>query len=260
MYEYSDLQQVRHINSNSNIHKYVLNIDSKKWRALIKNEDCRFFKHNRNILKQLSNTPEVIIKISSWDSDVLKNEYSLSTKLKHINVIEHICYFEFEEDIIHYLCDVENKEDIQEHNAVIISKYYTRSTFEDVVLSSKQIILFLYTALFVHNLSFTRLNIENIHVEELSKSKKLCYTINAKYYEIRTDRIIKLDILSDAVKLERAPSYTEFNQLYKNLLTILQGNDNMIDFISSLIQVNNYHPINPTKILDTVLSYLDVLV
>lgn len=261
MYEYSDLQQVKYINSNSNIHKYVLNVDSKKWKDLIKNEDCRFFKHIKNIHQNIvRNTSGVMIKISSWDSNVLKNNYALSQKLGHINIIESICYFEFEEDIIHYLCDVENKEDILQHNAVIISKYYKTGTLEDIPLFSKQIILFLYTALFVHHLSISNLNIDNIQIEDLKKPKKLCYVINAKQYEIRTDRIVKLDTLFDVVELHNTPSYSEFNQLYKNMLAILQGNENMIAFISSLIQVNQYHPIHPVKILDTILSNLDTSV
>ena len=236
---------------------HIITIPNKRWSDLIKNEDCRFFLHTKNVLQKLTKYPSVYLKMSNWNSRDLRQGYEMSLKIKHHNLIRHICYFEFEEDIINYLYENIGHEDIYEENAVILSPYYRKCTILDInnMDNMKQIILFLYTALFAYNISFNSVDINDMYIEELKKSKTLEYSINGKQYYIKTKTIVKIDALHHATNTDTMGD-VQYNLLYKNISSILEQTSlhaNLLDLVKSFIQENG-HTVHPIRILNTILS------
>ena len=93
---------------------------------LTKNEDLLFLKVNsksyyKSLLKSFYSG--IIIKILDWDNDLLKKEYFISIKLKKIiNFIDYISYFEFEDNFVDYINNI-NKHNISNNTDIYIDKY-----------------------------------------------------------------------------------------------------------------------------------------
>lgn len=241
---------------------HTITISSKRWSDLVKNEDCRFFLHTKNVLQKLTKHPSVHLKMSDWNCRDLRRGYEMSLKIKHHNLIKPICYFEFEADIINYLYENTSQDDIYEENAVILLPNYRKCTIPDLnnMDNMKQLILFLYTALFTYNISLDSVDINDIYIEDLKRSKTLEYLINGKHYYIKTKTIVKMDVLHYATNTDTLRN-AQYNGLYKNISSILEQTTlhaNVLDLVKSFIQENG-HTIHPSRILDTILSSLYTL-
>tara|TARA_B110000858_G_scaffold189264_1_gene235768 strand:- start:65 stop:844 length:780 start_codon:yes stop_codon:yes gene_type:complete len=173
---------------------------------LTKNNDLLFLQINsKNYYKSLlkSFNSGIIIKLLDWDNNLLKKEYLISIKLKHIiNFIDYISYFEFEVNIINYINNINNiniynsseneyinkfsdeKSVIMMHN---YSLYHTDFTdFTDEININNiyiQLILALYSAYINHNVYFNYLNSDFIYIiKNKSKKKYRYFQKNKKVY------------------------------------------------------------------------------
>lgn len=152
-----------------NVSKKHIYINDIEIRDFLNNHDLRFFKHQKYLLnKMLDIDSGFYVKLFSWDSTILLNSYEITNKIKHINIVKPLCYFEYESDIIDYLNNTKFNE--FEESSVIISKYYSpvlEKIFEKDVLL--QIILLLYFVFFKYSIGFQEINIDNIYIDILKK-------------------------------------------------------------------------------------------
>jgi hypothetical protein len=247
------------------INKYHAHVEKHKWAELMNQDDLRFLKCTKNILDILLHQHNgIIIKLSTWDSPILKHDYIISKKIKNVNFVKHYCYFEYEEDIFKFLCSDKYDEDIYNETAIIISPYYKNIT---EVLNSelnaviiKQIILALYSALFVHYIEFKKIDIHNIYVESTNKPFTIRYKIGDNSLNIKTNHIVKIDAFStsEIVYIHEKHNY---KQLYINIIDILEqfnSNElsNLINFVKDFIG-NTENIVNPIRILHGILFHLD---
>ena len=254
---YSALQQV--------IRKYHLYVEKHKWSELMNQDDLRFLKSKKNTLDALLHHHDgVIIKLNTWDSPVLKHDYVMSNKIKNVNFVRHYCYFEYEEDIIKFLCSDEYDEDIEDiHNetAIVLSPYYKNVI--DVLDTNiiKQIILALYSALFVHYIEFKKIDIHNIYVEYVSKPYTIQYKLGDNSLSIKTNHIVKIDAFSTS-EIVSIHEKRNFKQLYINIIEILEQLNleelsNAISFVKDFIGNTTENIVNPIKILHGILFHVD---
>lgn len=192
MYKYKRLKQL--ICVNKPISKFEIFISSSKWKELFINQYLRFFRHNRY---KICNDSICIIKLCAWSDSYLLNDYKISKKYKHLNMINHECYFEYEEDIIHFLCNdlTINKqfEDINEFNSVLITPKFKSFEYSDID-NLNQIVMFLFFLFYKHGIGFKEINIqENILIDKLITNKTIIYNIEGIKYKILTNNIIKFD-------------------------------------------------------------------
>jgi hypothetical protein len=246
------------------IQKYCLSVDKHKWADLINQDDLRFYKSNKQILHLLTNgANDIMLKISTWNHPILKHDYVMSNKIKNINFVQHYCYFEYEEDIIKFLCahEYEEKiEDINNESAIILSPYYI--SVLDIPLHSsivKQIILSLYTALFTYYIQFKKIHINNIYVENKHKIVGIHYKLENPQY-VNTNYIVKIDEYSNSELVYKHEKHN-FKQLYTNVVSILEqfkSNDlmNAIEFVKDF-NTTTEHTVHPLKILHGILFQID---
>jgi len=135
-----------------------------------------------------------IVKIDSWDYNTLLNDYEICNKIKHVNVMKPFCYFEFEFDILSYLDDNKNHNEMFEDISVIISPYYIHVrdflTDKSVIL---QIIYFLYMIFFKHGIGFKKINIDNIYIDVVDRPKNIKYVFNDVSLSVKTKHIVIFD-------------------------------------------------------------------
>jgi|LakMenE01Jun11ns_1017448.scaffolds.fasta_scaffold9959347_13 hypothetical protein len=249
---------------NLQIQKYCLHVNKHNWADLINQDDLRFYKSKKNILNILTNDRNgVMLKISTWNHPILKHDYFMSKKIKNINFVQHHCYFEYEEDIIKFLCAHEYDKDIEDINndsAVILSPYY--SSILHIPLNSsivKQIILSLYTALFTYYIQFQKIDINNIYVEKTDKIVGIHYKLENPQY-VNTNHVVKIDEFSNSEMLYKHEQHN-FKQLYTNIVSILEqfkSNHliNVIEFVKDFNTTTN-HVVHPMKILHGILFQID---
>lgn len=200
---------IKVMNSTTNLKKFHIIVDPSKWSEFIGDRDMRFFKHTKTLLQNLNDSPNGhMIKLSSWDSQLLKKCYYLSKKYRHPNLLRYECYFEYECDIINYLLDGVESEQFEE-SAVIITPYFMPITeaFQDmdesaILLCIKQIVLVLYTMLYNNKLFFKNINVNNIYV-----SVNLTTPVTIKYEspsvnKVKTNYIVKIDEYSNAIRVD----------------------------------------------------------
>ena len=123
-------------------HIYINDIEMCE---LVNNNDLRFFKHQKYLLNKMLDTNNgFYVKYCTWDSNILLNDFELCNKIKHINVIKPLCYFEFEDDIIDYLENTHLRQ--YEELSVIISEYYdpVKENMENKVILLQIILLLHY--------------------------------------------------------------------------------------------------------------------
>lgn len=259
---FSDLQL---LTDDGSIKSYRLNVCDQMWQELVKKDDLRFFKHSRNVVDELKKHKAngVILKLCHWNLPNLHNDYMLSKKIKHINFAKYICYFEYEEDIIHCLMNNSEAEDVYDDNAVVILPMYSSKVKDaikhfikdtnDIIL---QIILSLYYALYCHNITFIGICIDNIYIDVTQKMTTLKYEFSGFKHKIQTRQIVKLDIFRNAQETsEIKPQH--YRQLYNNILQILKelnASSELIDFIQGFVSHQNDEKIVcPMKVIDSII-------
>ena len=193
-----------------NFYKKINNIDSfvylpdkkENFYDLTKNEDLLFLKVNsksyyKSLLKSFYSG--IIIKILDWDNDLLKQEYSISIKLKDIiNFIDYISYFEFEDNFINYINNINNHNNhninfnhddyvnkyTDEKSIIIMHNYsfYNINYINEINILNiyTQLILALYSAYINHRIYFLNLNKDFIYIIKNNSVKRYRYFIKTK--------------------------------------------------------------------------------
>jgi|TARA_B110000093_G_scaffold175848_1_gene210669 hypothetical protein len=166
---------------------------------LTKNEDLLFLKVNsksyyKSLLK--SYYSGIIIKILDWDNDLLKKEYFISIKLKKIiNFIDYISYFEFEDNFVDYINNI-NKYNISNNTHIYIDKYTDEKSViimhnyslnniyyidkKNIINIYTQIILALYSAYINYGIYFLNLNNDFLYIVKNRSIKRYRYFIKTK--------------------------------------------------------------------------------
>lgn len=258
---YRDIYQ---LSDDTQVKAYHLFVNDHKWQELVKQDDLRFFKHNRNIITDLKKQKAngVILKMCNWNSNKLKNAYTVSKQFKHMNFVKYMCYFEYEEDIIHFLlnCSDTVLEDVYSDNAIVIIPGYKNilsvkpTNIADIII---QIILSLYYALYCHHISFIAISIDDIYVDDVCKLTNIKYEFNGFMHKLQTKYIVKLDIYKNS-NPTRTIKVEHYRELYDNILSILKdlhAKDELIDFIQEFVsQTSDTRIVCPMKVIDTILS------
>jgi len=250
-YPYHNIKVMK---STTNLKKFHIIVDQSKWSEFIGDRDMRFFKHTKTLLQNLNDSTDGhIIKLCSWDSQLLKICYDLSRKYRHPNLLRYDCYFEYECDIINYLLD-NGESDKFEESAVIITPYFRPiiEAFEDmdvstILLCIKQIVLVLYNMLYIHKLLFKKVDINNIYVN-LTTPVTIKYT-SPNVNKIKTNYIVKIDEYSNCVRVDYISNIypdnlrmlivavlRQFKSNYTQMIadTILRCNSNADDIIMDI--------------------------
>lgn len=166
---------------------------------LTKNEDLLFLKVNsksyyKSLLKSFYSG--IIIKILDWDNDLLKQEYSISIKLKDIiNFIDYISYFEFEDNFVHYINNINNhninynQDDYvnkytDEKSIILMHNYslYNINYIDEINILNiyTQLILALYSAYINHGIYFLNLNKDFLYIIKNNSAKRYRYFMKTK--------------------------------------------------------------------------------
>lgn len=166
---------------------------------LTKNEDLLFLKVNsksyyKSLLKSFYSG--IIIKILDWDNDLLKKEYFISIKLKKIiNFIDYISYFEFEDNFVDYINNIDinnisNNADIyidkytDEKSVIIMHNYSLNNIYyidkKNIINIYIQIILALYSAYINLGIYFLNLNSKFLYIVKNRSAKRYRYFIKTK--------------------------------------------------------------------------------
>lgn len=260
---YKDLLKI--LSDGDKIRSYHLYVRDHKWQELVKKDDLRFFKHSSNVVDDLKKQKEngIILKACHWNYADLHNDYMLSKKIKHANFAKYICYFEYEEDIIHCLMNnaIIVLDDIFDENAVVILPHYSSNVKECSLLQTtsdifKQIILSLYYALYCHHISFTSVSADDIYIDKTHKMTNLKYEFAGFKHKMRTNQVVKLDFFRNAQETsEIKPQH--YRQLYNNILQVLKdlnAKDELIEFIQEFVShPNDDRIVCPLKIIDTII-------
>lgn len=228
MYNY---QNIRKLNtsycSNINELEYHIYINDRKWREMINNEDLRFFKHRKTMLHDvLKNNNGNVLRIGSWNSLKLARDFTLSQKYKHVNLAKYDCYFEYEMDIIHYLCNEhEYPEDEMDELAVIIKPYLTpikefQNNDMDMALLLKQVLSIVFLMFFKYRVGFENINLNNVCVKKENKLHNIVYDIGNICFTIKSKNIVKIDEYRNMVRY-KSLNESEYKQLNKNIKNIL---------------------------------------
>lgn len=232
MYNYPNIRKLKTSycsNSNSkNELEYHIFINDRKWRDMMNNEDLRFFKHNKMLLNNVfQNDNGHVLRIGSWDSLKLANDYTRSKKYKHINLTDYECYFEYEMDIIHYLCnDNEYPMDDMNEVAVIIKPYFISiNDFHcndlEMIALLKQILLTVFLMFFKYRIGFQNICFDNIGVKKYNKKHNIVYDIGHKSYSVKSKNIIKIDEYRN-IKKYNSLNHEEYKELNKNVKKVLE--------------------------------------
>lgn len=216
---------------------------------LSKNTDLLFLKVNSKSYYKLllkSFNSGIIFKILDWDYDLLKQEFIVSIKLKYIiNFIDYISYFEFEDNFIHYINNIDNDN--------ISSKYIDKCTDEKAIIAMHnysiynidyidvknienifiQLILSLYSAYINHNIYFSNFDNNFIFIVK-NKSKK-----HYRYY-IKTNKVY----LNNCYYKILICDLSSYNYCYNDDINI---DDIIINLINNLCIFNKKQTISRKK-------------
>ena len=252
MTEYN-FNNIKRISSGENFDKYHIYVVKTKWLELFNNEDIRFFLHSKFLLNDLiENYTGHVIKISSWDLYDLRTEYELSKKCKHPNLVRYNCYFEYEEDIINYLCDHQDFCDLHQDSAIIIHPYYTPLWYDIDLNILKQIIFTLYTLLYKFKIELKSINMMNIFMEERQNSLNIKYIINEYKLQLNSKNVIKIDEYSNAVVVKHIDENNE-KQLVSNISNILlQINSEISSRLYKIVNKNRNNLLKLLKLIESI--------
>lgn len=249
----------------SNIIKYHIHVPCDKWREFINNSDLRFFKYKKHLLNDLLSTKQdgVIVTMISWNYKYLKDAYALSNQIKHTNFANYLCYFEYEEDIIQYLCPYDTV-DKNEETAVLITaahKMFMKLDLERYELYEviKQILLSLYLAFCEYNLCFPYISIDNICIEYVHKPSKIKYKVNDKKYIVESKLIVKIDEFVNTRRIYKTQTtFYDIYMFYTSVVSVLQQISekyditNIVNFVLDF-QIADERIIHPMKTIDMIL-------
>lgn len=215
-------------------HIYINDIEM---RELVNNNDLRFFKHQKYLLNKMLDTNNgFYVKHFTWDSNILLNDFELCNKIKHINVIKPLCYFEFEDDIIDYLENTNLRQ--YEELAVIISEYYdpVKENIKNKVILL-QIILLFHHIFFNFKICFKDINIDNIYFQNLDKPKNVKYNFLNQSFRIQTQNIVIFDDFYNSFKTDDQQYFNEFMDKIMKKYTDFRNHSDNIDCIDKLNQI-----------------------
>lgn len=240
-YNYPNIEPLNSSSKSLCFHVYV---DESKWSEFIGDHNMRFFKHGKTLLQNLKESVNGhMIYINSWDSQEFRNNYNLSKKYKHPNLIKYECYFEYESDIINYLFDKEDPDQLEE-SAVIITSYYTPfiNTLmyiddSDILICIKQIILVMYTMLYKHKVYFKKINIENIFISDYSGNTIKYESPNL--HKIKTKYVVKINEYSNAIRISKIGNNHSENLRMLIITFLRQCKSNYTDKIADIIVRSN---------------------
>ena len=222
---------------------YNIKVTNKKWKEMINNEDLRLFKYKKkNIINELTKCESTVLRIGSWDSQELLKDYQMSNKIRHPNLLKYICYFEYEMDIIHYLCNEDNyPDDSMEELSVIIKPYLV--PIKEIKLENeycsflKQIVITIFTLFFKYNTGFKTISFDNIYIKNYKKPKTILYDLGNIIFNITTTFVINIDEYRNMIKLENITSIGDrYEILDNNVKSVLQQFNKI-----SKIQIHNIH-------------------
>jgi len=207
---------------------------------LVNNNDLRFFKHQKYLLNKMLDTNNgFYVKYFTWDSNILLNDFELCNKIKHVNIIKPLCYFEFEDDIIDFLQNTNFRKN--EELSVIISEYYdpVKENIENKFILL-QIILLLHYIFFNFNVCFKEINIDNIYIKKLNKPKNVKYNFLNQSFRIQTENIVIFDDFYNSFKTNDQQYFNEcINKIMKKYSNFTSHCDN-IDCIERLNQIISF--------------------
>lgn len=271
-YEYKNIVKLNNLNINGYaIQQYHAFIRDNKWFDFVSNCDLRFFDFKKGLFDKLRNLNKgCIIKISTWDSYDLKNNYKILKTFNNKNFITPLCYFEYEEDIIHYLCNSNNNinpiNDINSENSVVIIPYYPllidiKLDNNDLKNCIKQIILTYYCSLFEYKFRFTNITIHNIYIDYNDATDnslyKISYKVHGKNFIVYSTHLIKFG--EWVIKNEGIPTHDDYYNFYKDISNILNqlGYKEFAEYIALFMCEIKNKVINPQKVVDNILNNLD---
>tara|TARA_B000000437_G_scaffold219162_1_gene200151 strand:- start:836 stop:1564 length:729 start_codon:yes stop_codon:yes gene_type:complete len=172
-------------NYNYNYNYFIINnLTKDKIYHLTINNDLRFINFiGKNFYKTLLKFIDFgyIIKIYDWDSFFLKNEFSISNKLKIIsNFNYYLSYFEYEDDFLYYFDNILNKNYPINNSIIFMINYHKYNisfidNYSDIYNIYTQFIYALYTAFYKFNIYFDNFNIDLIFIIKNNYKKKLKY-------------------------------------------------------------------------------------
>ena len=172
-------------NYNYNYNYFIINnLTKDKIYHLTINNDLRFINFiGKNFYKTLLKFIDFgyIIKIYDWDSFFLKNEFSISNKLKIIsNFNYYLSYFEYEDDFLYYFDNILNKNYPINNSIIFMINYHKYNisfidNYSDIYNIYTQFIYALYTAFYKFNIFFDNFNIDLIFIIKNNYKKKLKY-------------------------------------------------------------------------------------
>lgn len=246
------------------IKEYLLTNIKRRWTDIINNREYKKFLINEEFYKSILIKNNLIIKLSKWDNNILKEEYNNMIKLNKIsNFIKYLFYIEKKEDFIDYLYN--NDELKEQNNSIIIKPYYNKKLInnitelynDDLLLCIRQIILAYYDAYINHNIIFLDININEIYIKKYKNPKKIEYNIDNKLYIITTSYEIIIDNISNIIidKISNIKKkYKLFNISLVNILTKLEHYN--IKFKSFLHYCDVFTNDNPLNNLNTLLHMI----
>jgi hypothetical protein len=184
---------------------YQIATTDQKWKEMINNEDLRFFKHTKNVFDELLKNTSVVLRVGSWNSPALLKDFEKSRKIRHPNLMRYICYFEYEMDIIHYLCNYDvYPEDDMDELAITIKPFFEPILDLEIqnqpCLILKQILLSVFVLFFKYNTVFYKVNFENIFIKRYNHKKTISYDIGNVCFTIKTTDVIKIDEFRNMMK------------------------------------------------------------
>lgn len=244
MYYFDNVKELnKYYIDNNCIQKIEIIVKNSKLFELINNNDVRFWHCKKNAF---DNIDGIIIKFGSWNHRFLRNDYEKAKKIKCKNFVKYLCYFEYEEDIVNFLCsynepDINNE--INEDNAIIIFPNYIAfknfdfKQIQDIEFKNclKQIILTLSNKKYF----IEKISIENIYVDYGIKPKKLQYIIDDVNITFKTNLIILFDEYNNTI-INSADIDTVSNKrkIISNIIYVLRFFDkrtsNLISYIEGL--------------------------
>lgn len=222
----------------NNINTFIYLPEKKEYLYyLTKNDDLLFLKVNsksyyKSLLKSFYSG--IIIKILDWDNDLLKKEYFISIKLKKIiNFIDYISYFEFEDNFVDYINNI-NKHNISNNTDIYVDKYTDEKSViimhnyslnniyyidkKNIINIYIQIILALYSAYINHGIYFLNLNSDFLYIVKNRSVKRYRYFIKTKkiylnecYYKI---------LISDLSNYNENENVNIHNIIYNNIINL----------------------------------------
>lgn len=258
IYAYDNVDILKSIDNEIDFH---IAVTEQKWKEMIYNEDLRFFKHRKNILNELLKYNTVVLRVGSWNSPKLLKDYDKSRKISHSNLMRYICYFEYEMDIIHYLCnDIDYPEDSIDELAIIIKPFFEPIIGVEMQINPfiilKQIILTVFVLFYKHNIGFNSIHFDNIYIKKYNQNKILSYDIGETVFNIKTTHVIKIDEYRNMIMYKDNENINKkYEILNRNIKSILEQFNKTIDLYNIYSEIIDKE--SSVKMLHKIIENID---